>query len=711
MRPASVMLVLAGCLSPDLTPCGALLCADGTVCVADTVCAAPEAITACADLVDGEPCQSAGAPGHCTVGVCVANACGDGLVTGNEACDGSESSVTCAALGYYEGTPACTSSCVPDPSSCSGRCGDGVIQTQYDEQCDTLPPDEGCVTFGQDYGALTCNAFCAPAITRDCTRYGWDDVLPATTVYTAAAASAHGAIGLTESSVDVVWDGVSSSRSHTGWTAARANAELFLAVGPTSSAWFDGQWHDLAFGVDANWLSLGDDGHLVGRTDQECALFDLDVAAGTSTTIPTAPVASCPDGVAFARDELYVPQGSAGIARWTGTAWTTHAAPSSVLRLLRAGPQRLAAIVPGGYRLVDVAGASPVWGPLEIYTFVGSVAFDDDDNILDADLSDDRTMANFAFRAGRLVFSPEDLAANGQLGVGRSADGRILTFGAGVRVMRPLSLATTLPTDTSITSMTRTSDGMIACGRDVYVSGTGGFVARPFNSALLGQCVEAAGHALGAHFVMTTSNVYLYNAGNNSYGTLFAGTATSIAGDYGELWIAARTALHRVVGGTNPTAVVSPAGCEIFKLAMSANRRFVGAGVCGGKLAAFERTATTWATLAIAQIDATSTTGSFQIAAADDDSVFVRYGTDVFRIDGASFTPVGQGASVQAVTRDDFFIDRGGDTLQHGNATPQQQLRLASGPFVATRTHLYSWDPVSRRMYAVARMPSQPGGP
>ncbi len=65
--------------------------------------------------------------------------CGDGFLDPGEECDRDQMGVTtCQELGYYEQLAilTCQADCTINVSACYGRCGDGVIQTVFGEQCD-----------------------------------------------------------------------------------------------------------------------------------------------------------------------------------------------------------------------------------------------------------------------------------------------------------------------------------------------------------------------------------------------------------------------------------------------------------------------------------------------------------------------------------------------------------------------------------------------
>jgi hypothetical protein len=233
-------------------------------------------------------------------------------------------------------------------------------------------------------------------------------------------------------------------------------------------------------------------------------------------------------------------------------------------------------------------------------------------------------------------------------------------------------------------------------------------VQRPYT---YGGCTEVTGSALGAHFVVTGDNLLVgYNAGNNSYSQLHGNAVTSVAGDFTQLW-STGIALFSITGGSAATFAVEllPTGCTAVKLAMSPTRRFVAVGVCNGKLAVFDRT-TAWDTLATSAIDAVVTT-PMQIAIGDDNVIFVQAGNEVYRLDGTTFTQIATGTRIAAVSATDVFIDQGGEVMLHVTGSTSQELRLASGPFVATRTHLFSWDRINRRLYGIARMTNVPNGP
>ncbi|MBU1238569.1 hypothetical protein KKF84_09975 [Myxococcota bacterium] len=93
------------------------------------------------------------------------DACGDGVIDTGEACDSSElGGATCQSEGFYDGQLACTDSCSLDFSGCSGSCGDGVIDPDY-EACDN---DQGnvnlggktCESLGYHGGELACDDDC-----------------------------------------------------------------------------------------------------------------------------------------------------------------------------------------------------------------------------------------------------------------------------------------------------------------------------------------------------------------------------------------------------------------------------------------------------------------------------------------------------------------------------------------------------------------------
>lgn len=99
--------------------------------------------------------------------------CGDGVVDGSEACDGSDlAGSDCAAQGYDGGTLACNADCTFDLSACTmANCGDGTINGK--EVCDgTELGAATCMTEGFDGGTLACAADCASLDTTGCAQCG-----------------------------------------------------------------------------------------------------------------------------------------------------------------------------------------------------------------------------------------------------------------------------------------------------------------------------------------------------------------------------------------------------------------------------------------------------------------------------------------------------------------------------------------------------------
>lgn len=144
----SAIALAPACLTSNSSRCNNdMICPSGMMCSpSGESCVDSELVMACRTGVDGQVCEVAGLPpGKCMAGVCQANRCGDGRVTGIEDCDGAAlNSRTCQTLGFYESSGlACRSDCTFDTSACVGRCGDGVKNGM--EQCD-----------GTDLAGATC---------------------------------------------------------------------------------------------------------------------------------------------------------------------------------------------------------------------------------------------------------------------------------------------------------------------------------------------------------------------------------------------------------------------------------------------------------------------------------------------------------------------------------------------------------------------------
>jgi len=88
--------------------------------------------------------------------------CGDGFVDPGEECDGDVGEVTCTSLGHYNplGTLTCRTDCLYDRTGCGGRCGDGVIDDGDGEVCDGANLNQTCEGLGWHGGALGCASDC-----------------------------------------------------------------------------------------------------------------------------------------------------------------------------------------------------------------------------------------------------------------------------------------------------------------------------------------------------------------------------------------------------------------------------------------------------------------------------------------------------------------------------------------------------------------------
>ena len=108
------LLLVAGCIRT-----AAVTCADGQLCAPDRVCddihltcVYPDQLKTCVGLADGTACTINQAPGGiCKDMVCIPATCGDGLVSGDERCDGANSIPTvgtCVDFAYDYGPLSCS---------------------------------------------------------------------------------------------------------------------------------------------------------------------------------------------------------------------------------------------------------------------------------------------------------------------------------------------------------------------------------------------------------------------------------------------------------------------------------------------------------------------------------------------------------------------------------------------------------------------------
>lgn len=146
------------------------ICPEGTSCVVvagATHCVSPEQRDQCKGLVDKTACEAGvGVPGLCHDEICLRAGCGDGFADGAEQCDGADldGRHDCRDLGYYEpAVLSCGADCTFDITGCrdAGKCGDGIVNGT--EQCDKLDlRDQDCTSAGGFYNAagLACNDAC-----------------------------------------------------------------------------------------------------------------------------------------------------------------------------------------------------------------------------------------------------------------------------------------------------------------------------------------------------------------------------------------------------------------------------------------------------------------------------------------------------------------------------------------------------------------------
>lgn len=153
---------VSACVKTDAQQCGSLVCPGSLACV-DDHCVDRTLLAACDGHPDGDGCalEHSGS-GACQGGVCIVGRCGDGVINGEEACDGIDlGGKTCLDFGGSSpGGLACNADCSFDPSGCTNFCGNG--HQDGTEQCDGSDfAQKSCVDYGFYGGQLACTSTCS----------------------------------------------------------------------------------------------------------------------------------------------------------------------------------------------------------------------------------------------------------------------------------------------------------------------------------------------------------------------------------------------------------------------------------------------------------------------------------------------------------------------------------------------------------------------
>jgi len=341
------LAALTGCVQSEVIECGdGRVCPIGSVCDnTHLLCVAQDQFDKCAGLDQNAPCSAAGVPdGLCHEGVCLAALCGDGVLTGDEVCDGTQfKESSCLALDYYDDVPLqCNDACGYDESVCTGFCGDGAINGP--ELCDGGDPVESCVDLGYAAGYLTCQQ-CGPGL-DDCRFMGWQ---------TSFAGSRNAGIhGSSDTDIYLVgqnsiqhWDGkqwkpidvsacvpVGSNTDYTSVWAYANNAAFIAAVDKTAASSF----------------AL----HLTGTTCTKTSIAALNSVKGIWASSAT--------------DAYAVGDNGLGIYHFNGSAWS-QVDTTNTLAVWGSGPTDIYAGGAGAF-LHSTGGAFTAVGG---YTVSGSV--------------------------------------------------------------------------------------------------------------------------------------------------------------------------------------------------------------------------------------------------------------------------------------------------------------------------------------------------
>ena len=533
MKHLVLLCVLASCIRSNEVTCGdGRVCPPGNTCD-DTnhTCISPSQAAACEGLVDGSACMFEGVSGTCANGICQPLVCGDGIRTGNEACDGSDlGSATCLTAGFYNPDGlACTAFCTFDTTNCVGRCGDGIVNGP--ELCDGSPPDGTCITEGLDAGPLACSASCGASL-AGCARIGWvAEAVPIVTSTSISGTSDDDLWVVGDGGVALHFNGAAWTPITTGVTAelmrvSAAGSDDVWAVDATEVIHWDGAqwsnanapagsytdlWATAGFAVAATttgivawngttWQMLG--GYAGGAVVAIRGTSATDVWAADSTKLWhwngaswTASLTAQINSIAtVALDDVWA-SGSVGsptfgslIAHWNGAAWTQYASAEA-----------------GLYTSITADAPNDAWisEGENVYHFDGT--------------GFETTVALAAASRGELLdmhsFGPGDI-------VGVSGDGIVYRYRGQTY------------TEWDPSAATISTQGWMDNGDDIFIADNPGHISHWDGTAWTGTATVVDSSGFTSLFGTGSDNVWAIASGGSlyRYTTAWSKQATTIAG-------------------------------------------------------------------------------------------------------------------------------------------------------------------------------------
>jgi hypothetical protein len=624
-------LALAGCLKPDLVPCGDKLCARDAVCLPNGTCASPDAVAACANMPDGTACTVNAFTGSCRDGVCAAPVCGDGQISGAEQCDGPVTDIDCVDLGFDLGVPA-------------------------------------------------CNARCDLDFLASCTRFGWRRVHAGPVQQ--AAIDNNGRLAWITPANELQVDGVGLVTTHgslrdlstnrAGAFVALTNDEVVLVDGniPTSLG--------LPPDGDAVRVVIDPDRTVYTMDADDCMLYAKPLG-GAWTQIRSMPSEDCNDLSIDLTDHslllaIHTATNTGRVERWNGAVWSTVTSPSAeALEVMGRDGAVWVGLAFGGAIRIDATGTTQLFGNDYIFQIrdVGPYTFVNGNGPIRID-EGDRT---------EQLSQPTD----GEL---LSDGAHLFVAGNGIYEYTGTSFAGRNGRTVDVYTITLATDGTPFAGSEFGASWPApdtrfDWITRPMSL----QPFAIAARSFNE--IYATDHTDLKQWDGNSLGQI---TPPGFAGINGLALVGSKLyavgdsglAMVRDSGTWSTLPAGAAAGCDFHAIAHAAGNVFA-CGACGTVGALWQLSGSTWIELhrGGGVLDALALTSEGDAIAAG------MAGGGWWRSGAWLDVPQAIGVSVSATTRDDVWVAGGPDDVLHFDGMVWSRLRVegTSKPRVVATPH------------------------